>query len=246
MHAPIVGSSRIRSLHARGSVGSFHSGHGAAGVFIPVSSKGRSRHGSKKSTYSKKPVTDRENKSFSLRINHLVRFFVRGPIRFFVFLCYFQAAFERREAGLTSRLFLLENEMEKTEKRTTAKPTTRTELFTASEAAGENVLRAFAGQVRDVDGVWFDVYEARVTMHGFDLLFGAPDASHALCEPNRQHLIVTPELRDFWLNNRAQGRGFLYDLPAGKTTIGNARRRLGLNWFADQRTFWTERIEDLR
>jgi hypothetical protein len=58
-------------------------------------------------------------------------------------------------------------------------------------------------------------------------------------------LIPTRELRDFWHTNRARLNGFIYDLPAGRTTLKRARQRLGFNSRDDISEFWTERIEDL-
>ena len=58
-------------------------------------------------------------------------------------------------------------------------------------------------------------------------------------------LIATKPLWDFWEANQLKSHGFLFDLPAGRTTLKRLRRRLGFNFRDDRTDFWTDRIEDL-
>jgi hypothetical protein len=106
--------------------------------------------------------------------------------------------------------------------------------------------KTLLGEVRDVDGRPYDVHSIRPTQHGFDLYFGlsGDDDVRYLGGPAR--LVVTKALRDFWEANRTKGHGFLFDLPAGRTTLKRARRRLGLNFLHDTREFWMDRLEDLQ
>jgi hypothetical protein len=66
-----------------------------------------------------------------------------------------------------------------------------------------------------------------------------------MCFSGLPRLIVTKELRDFWWANRLETHGFLFDLPAGRTTLKRARRRHQFNHRDDVRKFWMERIDDL-
>ncbi len=70
------------------------------------------------------------------------------------------------------------------------------------------------GQVKDVDGITWNVRDVRTTKHGFDLHFGVPADNHGAYRGGLPRLIATPALRDFWDTNRLEG-GLLYDLPAG-------------------------------
>ncbi len=101
------------------------------------------------------------------------------------------------------------------------------------------------GQVRDVDGILWDVRDVRTTKHGFDLLFGSP-AEHHGTGFGLPRLIATQPLYDYWDANRTNHRGVILDLPAGRTTMKRVRRRLGFNYFDDLSDFWRERIEDLQ
>lgn len=101
------------------------------------------------------------------------------------------------------------------------------------------------GEVRDLDGHWWDVREIRDTRHGFDLYFGTPANNHGAYRGGLPRLIATKALQDFWHANRTTGRGFLFDLPAGRTTLKRARKRLGFNYLDDLTEFWTDRIEEL-
>lgn len=102
------------------------------------------------------------------------------------------------------------------------------------------------GEVKDVDGDLWDIRDVRSTKHGFDLYFGVPANNHGAYRGGLPRLITTHALRDFWDANRTKGHGFLFDLPAGRTTLKRGRRRLGLNQRHDVIKFWTDRIEDLR
>jgi hypothetical protein len=104
---------------------------------------------------------------------------------------------------------------------------------------------SIAGQVRDVDGDLWDIRDVRDTKHGFDLYFGIPANNHGAYHGGLPRLIVTKALRDFWQANRTKGHGFLFDLPAGRTTLKRARKRLGFHYLDDLTEFWTDRIEDL-
>jgi hypothetical protein len=101
------------------------------------------------------------------------------------------------------------------------------------------------GEVKDVDGTLWDVRDVRDTRHGFDLRFGTPANDHGAfpCGPPR--LIATGALRDFWEANQIKGHGFLFDLPAGRSTLKRVRRRLGFNQRDDTREFFADRAEDL-
>lgn len=104
----------------------------------------------------------------------------------------------------------------------------------------------FIVQVKDVKGEWWDVRDARATKHGFDLLFGIPSNNHGAYRGGLARLITTEALRDFWRANRLESHGFLFDLPAGRTTLKRARKRLGFNFRHDTREFWMTRIGDLQ
>ena len=101
------------------------------------------------------------------------------------------------------------------------------------------------GQVRDVDGDLWDIRDMRTTKHGFDLYFGTPENNHGAYRGGLARLIATQALCDFWEANQIRGHGFLFDLPAGATTLTRLRNRLGFNFRDDTREFWTARKEDL-
>jgi hypothetical protein len=102
-------------------------------------------------------------------------------------------------------------------------------------------------QVWDVDHDLWDVREARATKHGFDLLFGSP-ASTPLGSAitGLPRLISTPALRDYWEQNRTKRHGEVFDLPAGRTTLKRARKRLGFNVVDDTEAFFRRRKGDLK
>ena len=101
------------------------------------------------------------------------------------------------------------------------------------------------GQIKDVDGVLWDVRDVRTTGHGFDLHFGTPANNRGSYRGGLPRLIATKALRNFWDANRTKGHGFLYDLPAGRSTLKRVRKRLGFNFLEDVSEFWMDRIEDL-
>ncbi|MBV8866308.1 MAG: hypothetical protein JO210_13025 [Acidobacteriaceae bacterium] len=101
------------------------------------------------------------------------------------------------------------------------------------------------GEVKDVDGDLWDVRDVRDTRHGFDLYFGTPVNNHGAYRGGLPRLIATKALQDFWEAHRTQGWGFLYDLPAGRTTLKRVRKRLGFNYRDDLTEFWTDRLEEL-
>jgi hypothetical protein len=102
------------------------------------------------------------------------------------------------------------------------------------------------GQVWDFDNDLWDIRDARATKHGFDLLFGSPVYRLANDECGLPRLITTKELLAYWERNKAKHDGILYDLPAGRSTLKRARRRLGLHYYRDRDRFWKERIEELK
>jgi len=101
------------------------------------------------------------------------------------------------------------------------------------------------GQAKDVEGQLWDIRDVRETRHGFNLHFGTPADDHGAFRGGSPRLIATKGLVDFWNANRTRGHGFLFDLPAGRTTLKRARRRLGFNYNDDVTEFWTDRLEDL-
>ncbi len=101
------------------------------------------------------------------------------------------------------------------------------------------------GQARDVHGHLWDIRDVRETRHGFDLYFGTPADDHGVYRGGLPRLIATKALYDFWDANRTRSHGFLFDLPAGRTTLKRVRRRLGINFNDDVTEFWTDRLEDL-
>jgi hypothetical protein len=103
--------------------------------------------------------------------------------------------------------------------------------------------RTIICHVRDVHGVNWDVRQIRATKHAFYLFFGSP-SDDPCCGLSR--LIATRELRDFWDSNRTRHDGFLYDLPAGRSTLKRVRRRLQFNFRHDWARFWTDRLDDLK
>jgi hypothetical protein len=99
-------------------------------------------------------------------------------------------------------------------------------------------------EVTDFYGDLWDVRQIRPSRHGFDVLYGSP-ASERDLKGGLVRLIPTQELRDFWHANRTKPNGFIFDLPAGRTTLKRARRRFGFNFRDDVTEFWTNRIDDL-
>jgi hypothetical protein len=90
-------------------------------------------------------------------------------------------------------------------------------------------------QVPDFDGTFYDVYEARPTKHGFDLLFGYRTKAHRriYAATNKPGLIPTVELVAYWDSHRIENHTN-FDLPAGETTLKRLRTRLGFNVKRDQ------------
>jgi hypothetical protein len=101
------------------------------------------------------------------------------------------------------------------------------------------------GEVTDFYGDLWDVRQIRPTRHGFDVLYGSPASGRDLTGALLR-LIPTRELREFWHTNRAKTNGFIFDLPAGRTTLKRARQRFGFNFRDDVTEFWTNRIDDLQ
>ncbi len=58
-------------------------------------------------------------------------------------------------------------------------------------------------------------------------------------------LIDTPALVHFWQTHRTE-IGYVYDLPAGRSTIKRARQRLKFNLPEDRRKLWKKRATDLK
>jgi hypothetical protein len=125
--------------------------------------------------------------------------------------------------------------------------------FTAPQPAHRRfskpeALRQFpkVGEIRDVDGHLWDVRDIRSTKYGFNLCYGTlandpiPYGGGGL-----PRLIDTEALRDFWDANRTTHCGLLFDLPAGRTTLKRARKRLGFNFHDDTQEFWRDRMGDL-
>lgn len=103
--------------------------------------------------------------------------------------------------------------------------------------------RATICQIRDVHGVNWDVRQIRPTKHSFFLFFGSPVGKPWSSIPC---IIATRELRDFWESNRTRHDGFIYDLPAGRTTLKRIRQRLQFNFRHDWLKYWMARIDDLK
>lgn len=101
------------------------------------------------------------------------------------------------------------------------------------------------GQVRDVDGILWDVSEVRATKHGFDLYFGKTKDDRRFYCGGPGKLIVTDALWYFWFDTRTTGSGSRYDLPATPGTLMRARKRHGFHTRNDAKQFWIERSDDL-
>jgi hypothetical protein len=101
------------------------------------------------------------------------------------------------------------------------------------------------GEVRDVDGILWAIREYRETRHGFSLCLGNRMARCGQCDGGLPRLIATEALRDFWEANKVKSHGFLYDLPAGRTTLKRMRKKLGFNHREATEEFWIQRLEDL-
>jgi hypothetical protein len=109
----------------------------------------------------------------------------------------------------------------------------------------KRLMFPICGEVKDVDGTLWDVRDVRDTRHGFDLCFGTAANDHGAFRGGPPRLIATEALRDFWEANSIKGHGFLYDLPAGRTTLKRVRKRLGFNQREDTRDFFADHAEDL-
>jgi hypothetical protein len=105
--------------------------------------------------------------------------------------------------------------------------------------------RKILGQVKDVEGSYWDVRQIRSTKYGFDLLFGSSVSRLGGYRGGLPRLIPTKPLNDFWEANRVKRDGVIFDLPAGRTTLKRLRRRLRFNSLKDVSRFWKERINDL-
>ena len=104
------------------------------------------------------------------------------------------------------------------------------------------------GETRDTNNIHWYVRDIRTTKHGFDLLFGSPVLSrpkNGLYSGQLPQLIATQPLMDFWDVNRTKHDGFLFDLPAGRTTLKRLRARMGFNFTNDWSDWWDERRADL-
>jgi hypothetical protein len=101
------------------------------------------------------------------------------------------------------------------------------------------------GEIRDAEGILWDVRTDRSTKHGFHIFFGTPTFHEGGFLSGKLHLIATIDLIEFWIANCTKGHGVLYDLPAGRTTLKRLRRRLGFNFKDDIDEFWEDRIADL-
>jgi hypothetical protein len=117
--------------------------------------------------------------------------------------------------------------------------------FNQRAIATRNRKFPIIGQTKDVNGDIWDIREVRTTEHGFDLHFGNPANDHGAFTGGLPRLIDTPELYNFWNKNRLKGNGFLFHLPAGRTTLKRARRRLGFNFDIDMENHWTGLLPDL-
>jgi hypothetical protein len=111
--------------------------------------------------------------------------------------------------------------------------------------ASRNRKFPIIGQIKDVHGAVWDIREVRITKHGFDLHFGNPSDAHGSYYGGLPRLIDTQALHDFWDRNRLKGHGFLFDLPAGRTTLKRARRRMGFNFDHDYEQYWVSLLPDL-
>ncbi len=100
-------------------------------------------------------------------------------------------------------------------------------------------------QIFDTDGTLWDVKEARATKYGFDLLFGLPANTGLGRFIGPKRLIATPALVGFWETHRTD-EGYVYDLPAGRSTLKRVRSRLRLNYVNDRRELWKKRKDDLQ
>ena len=100
--------------------------------------------------------------------------------------------------------------------------------------------------VRDVAGKRWGVRQTRPTRHGFDLLFGSPAPDRKSRFSGLPRLIATRPLIEFWAKNRTRYHGFLFDLPAGRTTLKRVRHRFGFHWKRDMARFWKDHIHDLQ
>jgi hypothetical protein len=100
--------------------------------------------------------------------------------------------------------------------------------------------------VRDVEGKRWGVRQIRPTRHGFDLLFGSPTPDRKSLFSGLPRLIATRSLIEFWAGNRTRYHGFLFDLPAGRTTLKRVRHRFGFHWKRDMARFWKDRMHDLQ
>lgn len=78
------------------------------------------------------------------------------------------------------------------------------------------------------------------------MCFGIPEVDQGQLYGRFPSLIATEELWAFWDKNRTALHGFLFDLPAGRTTLKRMRSRLGFHFHRDQWDFWRDRAEELK
>jgi hypothetical protein len=101
------------------------------------------------------------------------------------------------------------------------------------------------GQVRDVDGVLWNVLGRRPTPYGFDLLMGLKASGGGRNRTGLAQLIATKALHDYWAAIPTGSQGENYALPAGRSTLKRMRKRLGFNAVKGRPKFWKMRCQDL-
>ena len=106
------------------------------------------------------------------------------------------------------------------------------------------------GTSKDLIGRWWDVREARPTTHGFDLLFGWPQAADGSPQRGKgaggPRIVPTRALYRYWRGCRIQRDGSIYDLPAGRSALKRVRQQLRYNDYAAHSAWWDERVGDLQ
>lgn len=101
------------------------------------------------------------------------------------------------------------------------------------------------GEITDLQGTVWDVREIRPTKHNFDIYYGTPTSDCGAFRGRKPHLIASVNLLEFWHANCTRGRGFLFDLPAGYSTLKSLRARVGFSFRDDVDAFWEDRTDDL-
>lgn len=138
------------------------------------------------------------------------------------------------------------------------KPNTRprrlSSCFSASEleldwpaVSYENARRVTGLQIQDVEGVLWQVREARPTAHGFDLLLGYPinPGAGKKVWMNLNRIVPTRALADYFHEHRADTYAN-FNLPATQSSLVAVRRKLGYNFDKDRQAIWRERLPDLK